>query len=96
MRSSQDDLPRIGRDRDQVPIPRHPDRSFEATLLGFGTFDLKEKRFTRFELVALGAQSGGGIHGSRNPVTMGVALTLAKETPVERVEPLHLSLYGWK
>ena len=96
VRSTQDDLPRIGRSRDQVPIPRHPHRSFEATLLGYGTFDLGKKRFTSFEIVALGTQSGGGARGSKDPVTMGVALTLARDTPVGRVEPLHLSLYGWK
>ena len=77
-------------------LPRRAERSFQADLLGYATFDLEKQRFTRFELVALGIQQGGGERSSPAAVPIGVALTLAGDTPIERVEPLRLELYGWK
>lgn len=76
-------------------LPRRAERSFKAELLGHATYDLKRKRFTKFELVALGVQQGGGERSSPDPVPIGVALTLVGDSPVERVEPFHLDLYGW-
>ena len=93
--SEQDDTPRFGLTRERGRLPRRPERSFQADLLGYATFDQEKKRFTEFELVALGTQQGGGERGSKDRVTMGVALTLAEDTPVERVEPFHLELYRW-
>ena len=77
-------------------LPRRAERSFQADLLGYATFDLEKQQFTRFELVALGIQQGGGERSSPAPVPIGVAMTLAEDTPIERVEPLRLELYGWR
>jgi hypothetical protein len=95
VRSEQDDTPRFGLTRERGRLPRRPERSFQAKLLGYATFDQEEKRFTEFELVALGTQQGGGERGSKDLVAIGVALTLAKDSPVERIEPFHLELYRW-
>ena len=91
--AEQKDTPRFGTSRGR--LPRRAERSFKAELLGHATYDLKRKRFTKFELVALGVQQGGGERSSPDPVPIGVALTLVGDSPVERVEPFHLDLYGW-
>jgi len=96
VRSAQNDTPRFGLLSMRGRLPRRAERSFQADLLGYGSFDLEKQRFTRFELVALGIQQGGGERSSPAPVSIGVALTLAENTPVERVQPLRLELYGWK
>ena len=93
--SAQDDTPRWGIVR-EARIPRRPERSFDATLLGYATYDVKQQKFTKFELVAFGSQSGGGTRTFPGPVAMGVVLTLAGNTSVDRVEPRHINLYGWK
>lgn len=96
VQSSQENLPRFGTSNDQARIPRREQRHFKATLLGYATFDLKKRKFTTFELVAFGEHSGGGMRSFEDPVAMGVAMTLAKDTPLERVEPRHLAEYGWR
>jgi hypothetical protein len=93
--SSQDDTPRWGIVR-EARIPRRPERSFDATLLGYATYDMSQQKFIKFELVALGTQSGGGTHLLAGPVTMGVVLSMAGNNPIDRVEPRHLRLYPWK
>jgi hypothetical protein len=93
--SEQDDTPRFGLARSRGRLPRRPQRSFQANLLGYATFDQAKKRFTEFELVALGNHRGGGERSSKDLVPMGVALTLAEDTPLERVEPFHLEWYLW-
>ncbi len=92
--SAQSDTPKWGTVR-EARIPRRPDRSFVATLLGYATYDVNEQKFTEFELVAFGSQSGGGSHSFAGPVAMGAVLALASDSPVDRVEPRHLRLYGW-
>ena len=76
-------------------LPRLPKRSYDATLLGYATFDTKTRRFVRFELVAYGRHTGGGERSGGSSVPMGVALTIAADTPMNRVEPLHLNRYVW-
>ncbi len=93
--SAQDDTPRFGYMRGGR-LPRRPDRSFDATLLGYATYDVNEQKFTKFELVAFGSQSGGGSRSFANRVAMGAVLSLASDSPVDRVEPRHFRLYGWK
>lgn len=93
--SEQDDLAKWGTTGDQARLPRRPDRSFKATLLGYATFDVKTKQFTKFELIAFGAHSGGGMRSFEDPVAIGAVLTLASDGPVDRVEPLHLKYYAW-
>jgi len=77
-------------------LPRRAERSFQADLLGYATFNLVKQRFTKFDLVALGSQQGGGERSSPSAVPIGVALTLATDAPMERVEPLRLEMYGWR
>lgn len=91
--SQQDDTPTYGLSKDRGRLPRRAFRQFDVEIMGFATFDLNEKRFNEFELAALGIQQGGGTRGSTDPVTIGVALTLAGNTPRERVEPHHFDMY---
>ena len=90
---SQDDVPLYGHTK--IRIPRKPTRGYDATLLGYATFDLETGRFLSFELVAHGAHYGGGQRGFSAPATLGIAMSLAGDRPMDRVEPLHLGLYGW-
>lgn len=66
-------------------------RGYEATLLGFATFNVKSGRFESFKLVAVGSRWGGATYNGRKddpgPAPMGVAFTLAGDTPAERVAP---------
>lgn len=94
--SAQDNTPKYGSSKDPGRLPRNPVRHFKADLLGYATFDRRKNVFTKFELVALGTQQGGGSRGSQDPVPIGAALTLTGGTPIERVEPLHLDFYQWK
>jgi len=94
VRSEQNDTPRFGLLSNRGRLPRRAERSFQANLLGYATFDPEKQRFTKFEIFALGIQQGGGERSSPAPVPIGVALTLAEDTPMERVEPFHLELYG--
>ena len=96
IRSEQDDTPRFGLLNQRGRLPRRAERSFQANLLGYATFDLTEQRFKKFEMVALGIHQGGGERSSPSPVPIGVALTLAEDTPLERVKPYHFKLYRWE
>lgn len=96
IRSEQDDTPRFGTQSQRGRLPRRADRRFQTDLLGYATFELKEQRFSKFELVALGVQQGGGERSSTDPVPIGVALTLAEDTPMQRVTPFHLKWYSWE
>ncbi|MCI0342045.1 MAG: hypothetical protein L0216_13025 [Planctomycetales bacterium] len=75
-------------------------RGFEARLLGRAVFDLSAGRFVRFELLAVGTRWGGTQYNCRQddlaPAPMGVALTLAGDSPAERVAPAFVWAYGWK
>ena len=93
--SAQNDTPKWGIVR-EARIPRRPERSFDATLLGYATYDVSRQKFTKFELVAFGSHTGGGTRSYAGPVTMGAVLSLAGNSPVDRVEPRHFRLYGWK
>ena len=96
VRSAQNDTPRFGVLSMRGRLPRRPERSFQADLLGYATFNLVKQKFTKFELVALGSQQGGGERSSPSAVPIGVALTLGTDTPMERVAPLRLEMYGWR
>ena len=88
--TSQDDARSFGR------LPRKPKRGFDAKLLGHAKFDLKQKRFVAFDLVAFGTNRGGGARSFfEDPVKMGVILELAKDGPANQVEPNHFSGYNW-
>jgi hypothetical protein len=71
-------------------------RGFDAKLLGKATYNIKEGKFTSFALVALGTRWGGTVYNGRTddlaPAPMGITLTLAGNTPAERVAPF--AAYG--
>jgi len=77
--------------------PEHRERGFETSLLGHATFDLDAKRFTSFELVALGTRWGGSRYNARDDDTeaapVGVLFELAPAT--ERVAPALFWAYRW-
>jgi len=88
--TSQDDARSFSR------LRRNPNRGYDAKLLGYAKFDLTQKRFLSFELVALGMNRGGGVRANfEDPVKMGVILELAREGPAYQVEPNHFSKYDW-
>jgi hypothetical protein len=79
--------------------PRHQQRGFEASLLGNAQYNLKQQRFTLFQLVVIGTRWGGTQYNrrsddlGRNP--MGIVLTLAGNGPSERMPPGLLYGYDW-
>lgn len=65
---------------------------------GAGTYHLKDRKFTAFELLAVGDRWGGTgcNHRHNDPDPLGIALTLARDTPGERLPPGFLGRYGWE
>jgi hypothetical protein len=84
------------RDMDN-PTPQK--RGFETQVLGFAEYDTERERFVRFEMLAVGTRWGGTTYNGRSndlePNPIGVAFTLAGDSPAERVAPAHLRDYGW-
>ncbi|HEY6564124.1 MAG TPA: hypothetical protein VIY86_06480 [Pirellulaceae bacterium] len=74
-------------------------RGYIAEWLGTATFDRRQRRFVAFELVVLGDRWGGTQFNGRaddlDPHPMGIAFTLAKDIPAERVAPAFIYAYGW-
>jgi len=71
---------------------------YAPKLLGRATYNLKDQRFASLELVAVGLRWGLGSCNQRhnpNPELMGIVLTIAGETPAERLPPAFISRYGW-
>jgi hypothetical protein len=67
------------------------ERGYDAQLLGYLTFDRRERRFSRFDLVAVGTRWGGTTFNVRyddvEPAPMGVAFTLAGREVRDRTPP---------
>jgi hypothetical protein len=78
------------------PVPKKPERGYDATLLGRAKYDRKRERFIAFELVALGEKTGGSKLSPFDKTTMGVSFTLSPPDAEEPIEPRYLSQYGWK
>jgi hypothetical protein len=96
VRLAQSGLRPFARTSDQTaPVPRKPERSYEAKLLGRAHYDRHLKRFVVFELLALGKKTGGSTFSAFAETTMGVAFTLAGQGIPDRVEPRYLREYGW-
>lgn len=81
-------------------IPEEPLRGTDGKILGSATFDTEKKRFTSFEMIALGIRWGGTRHNGRyddpGPSQMGWAFVLAGDSPAERIAPAHLwDAYDW-
>jgi hypothetical protein len=67
------------------------EHGLDLRLLGNATFDLARGRFLAFELVAVGSRWGStrlnGRRGDTDPAPIGILLTLAGNSPCERVAP---------
>jgi len=71
---------------------------YEPKLLGRATFNLKEQKFSSFELLAVGLRWGLGNCNQRHnpaPALMGIVFTLAGDSQAERLPPAFISRYGW-
>jgi len=70
------------------------ERGFDARLYGKLVWDRRDKRFTRFDVVAVGTRWGSTGHSGRrnddDPAPMGIAFTLAGKEPRHRTPP-HIS-----
>jgi hypothetical protein len=82
----------------ESPTPQ--ERGVKTRMLGAARFNLEQKRFTHFELVALGTRHGGTQYNGRSddldPAPIGFLLTLASDAPAERVAPAFFWSYGWR
>lgn len=87
-------------DRYDADNPQPHQRGFESRLLGYATWDGEQQRFVAFEMVAAGTRWGATQynvrHGDEAPAPLGFALTLAGDTPAERVAPAEFWHYGWR
>ncbi len=87
-------------DRWDADNPHSRTRGFEAKLMGTAQYDLNQNRFIAFEMVAAGERWGGTQYNVRkddlDPAPLGIAFTLAGDTPTERVAPAFYRAYGWK
>lgn len=87
-------------DRYDADNPQPHQRGCEGTLLGYATWDREQERFVAFEMVGAGTRWGATQynvrHGDEAPAPLGFALTLAGDTPAERVAPAEFWHYGWK
>ena len=74
------------------------EQGFEPQLLGYGRFDKRQRRFSRFDLVAVGTRWGGThFNGRRDdvePAPMGIAMTIAGTAARDRTPP-HASLQAY-
>ncbi len=71
---------------------------YAPKLLGRAKYNLKDQQFASFELVAVGTRWGLGSCNQRHnpdPALMGIVLTIAGDTPAERLPPAFISRYEW-
>ena len=71
---------------------------YAPKLLGRAKYNLKFQKFTSLELLAVGERWGLGNCNQRHnpdPALMGIVLTIAGNTPAERLPPAFVSRYGW-
>jgi hypothetical protein len=80
----------------ETPTPQR--RGLKLRLLGHARYDLGRERFLAFEMVALGTRWGATQYNVRyddlGPAPIGFVLTLAGDTPAERVAPAFLRATG--
>lgn len=88
------------KDRHDARNPQQNRRGFDARLLGRATWDSEQQRFTAFDMLAVGTRWGGTQYNVRYddlaPSPLGIALTLAGNTPADRVAPAAIWGYGWR
>jgi hypothetical protein len=74
-------------------------RGVVLRLYGEGEWDVVRKRFTKFDLVALGQRWGGTQNNEREddpgPSPIGFAFTIAGDSPAEHIAPAFAYAYGW-
>jgi hypothetical protein len=79
--------------------PSLQNRGFDAVLLGIAQFDRHNRRFVTFHMVALGDRWGGtqfnGRHQDLAAAPIGIAFTLAGDSPADQIAPALLHAYGW-
>ncbi len=83
---------------DWTPKEAFP-RRVTTKLLGSGRYDLSSRRFTAFELVAVGEREGRtNLNGRRDddvgPAPIGFYFELAPDRPAERVAPAFVDIYA--
>lgn len=75
-------------------------RGYHAKLLGGARFDVKNDKFTTFELVAVGQRWGSTQYNYRHddpgPSPMGVLFTLAGSSKADMLAPELFWAYGWR
>jgi hypothetical protein len=80
--------------------PKEHVRGIEARLLGSATWDATTRRFTAFEMVAVGLRWGASRYNGRQddlaPAPIGFLFELAGDQPTERVAPASFWSYGWR
>jgi hypothetical protein len=79
---------------------KEENRGYDAKLMGRAVYDTKLERFTSFELLAVGSRWGATTCNmrvsDRGPAPMAVILTVAGDSPAERLPPGFLGWYGWQ
>lgn len=77
-----------------------PQRGVAVELLGSAVFDTESRRFTAFDLVAVGTRFGttrfNQRHDDRAAAPIGFHLHLAVDHPTARVAPAEFWEYGWR
>ncbi|MCZ6636025.1 MAG: hypothetical protein O7G87_21725 [bacterium] len=67
------------------------ERGFDTELLGYATLDRRTKRFTAFDLLAVGTRWGGTRYNVRSndtePAPLGIAMTIAGTETLDRTPP---------
>ena len=80
-------------------FPNRP-RGVETSLAGRAVYDLAEERFVQFRVIAIGeAWGGSGLNGRRGgipeqPHYLAWLFKLAGSSPVDRVPPAFIDIYG--
>jgi hypothetical protein len=98
-RARTDGTWRLG-ESDWAPAAKHP-RSLETRAYGRATWDAAARRFTAFELVALGTRVGRTQYNGRGdddgPSPIGFSFRLAPPGPAACVPPAFIDIYdaGW-
>lgn len=77
-----------------------PSRGVDVHMYGNAVFDTATRRFTTFDVVAVGTRFGATRynerHDDRAPTPIGFHLHLAADHPTERVAPAEFWEYGWR
>ena len=84
---------------ENIWTPNHElNHGIETTIIGNATYDLIEKKFTNFELLALGQWNGKTENNGRKfgPETgrIGILYNLASALHTDRIAPAFIDLYN--